>query len=100
MPYLVALAIALLLGQHVLAATDQLRSTDSTTSTPGNYMVLSASMGKVTFLHLQHGSSKVKCSSCHTAEGGVSKSWAHKTCKGCHAEMRKGPTFCRDCHKK
>jgi predicted CXXCH cytochrome family protein len=43
------------------------------------------------------------CKKCHEkAPGkieGFSKDWAHKTCKGCHADMKKGPTSCKDCHK-
>jgi hypothetical protein len=43
------------------------------------------------------------CKVCHEkAPGkieGFGKDFAHKTCKGCHAEMKKGPVGCKDCHK-
>ena len=67
---------------------------------------LPASMGKVTFAHKKHqGIVKQDCKKCHeNAAGGkiagLNKDWAHKTCKGCHTEMKKGPTSCKDCHKK
>jgi len=44
------------------------------------------------------------CKKCHEKEPGkiaeLNKDWAHKTCKGCHSEMKKGPTKCGECHKK
>lgn len=66
---------------------------------------LPASMGKVTFNHKQHQERLKDCTKCHaSATGGkiaeLGKDWAHKTCKGCHAEMKKGPTSCKECHKK
>lgn len=66
---------------------------------------LPASMGKVTFPHKKHQELvKNDCKKCHEkAPGkiaGLNKEWAHKTCKGCHTEMKKGPTGCKDCHKK
>ena len=66
---------------------------------------LPASMGKVTFHHKQHQERLADCTKCHaTAAGGkiagFGKDLAHKTCKGCHADMKKGPTSCKDCHKK
>jgi hypothetical protein len=62
-------------------------------------------MGKVTFNHKQHQERLKDCTKCHaTATGGkiegFGKDVAHKTCKGCHTEMKKGPTSCKDCHKK
>jgi predicted CXXCH cytochrome family protein len=44
------------------------------------------------------------CTKCHASAAGgkiegFGKDWAHKTCKGCHSEMGKGPTSCKDCHK-
>jgi len=62
-------------------------------------------MGKVTFPHKKHQDMLKDCKKCHTKapgkiEGGFSKDWAHKTCKGCHTESKKGPTGCKDCHKK
>lgn len=63
---------------------------------------LPASMGKVTFPHKQH--QPLGCKKCHEKGPGkiaeMNKEWAHKTCKGCHTEMKKGPTGCKDCHKK
>lgn len=62
-------------------------------------------MGKVTFTHKKHQELLKGCTKCHAKtpgkiEGGFSKDWAHKTCKGCHSEGKKGPTGCKDCHKK
>ncbi|HEX9024098.1 MAG TPA: cytochrome c7 [Geobacteraceae bacterium] len=63
-----------------------------------------ASMGKVTFPHKKHQEVLKNCKKCHEKGvgkiEGFGKDWAHKTCKGCHAEMKKGPTSCKDCHKK
>lgn len=65
---------------------------------------LPASLGKITFSHKKHQDSLKDCTKCHTGEpgkiAGLSKDWAHKTCKGCHTELKKGPTSCKDCHKK
>lgn len=65
---------------------------------------LPASMGKVTFPHKKHQLMLKDCKKCHEAAPGkiaaLGKDWAHKTCKGCHTEMKKGPTGCKDCHKK
>jgi len=65
---------------------------------------LPASMGKVTFHHKQHQELLKDCTKCHSKAPGkiadLGKDWAHKTCKGCHSEMGKGPTSCKDCHKK
>jgi cytochrome c553 len=64
---------------------------------------LPASMGKITFHHRQHQERLKDCTMCHaTKEGGkienFGKDIAHKTCKGCHQGMSKGPTSCKDCH--
>jgi hypothetical protein len=65
---------------------------------------LPASMGKVSFPHKKHQEVLKSCKKCHEKGPGkiaeLGKDWAHKTCKGCHAEMKKGPTDCKDCHKK
>lgn len=66
---------------------------------------LKASMGKVTFNHKQHQERLKDCTKCHASKdggkiAGFGKDIAHKTCKGCHSEMKKGPTSCKDCHKK
>ncbi len=62
-----------------------------------------AKMGTVTFPHAKHQS--LGCTKCHATDKGgkiegFGKDWAHKTCKGCHEEMKKGPTKCSECHKK
>lgn len=66
---------------------------------------LPASFGKVTFPHAKHVEMLKDCTKCHETKAGgkiakLGKDWAHATCKGCHAEMKKGPTGCKDCHKK
>jgi hypothetical protein len=58
----------------------------------------------VTFNHKMHQEMLKDCKKCHEkAPGkieGFGKDFAHKTCKGCHAEMGKGPKSCGECHKK
>ena len=66
---------------------------------------LKASMGKVSFPHKKHVETLKDCTKCHAkgTPGKIAeknKDWAHKTCKGCHTELKKGPTGCKDCHKK
>jgi hypothetical protein len=65
---------------------------------------LPATMGKVSFPHKKHQEILKDCKKCHDKGPGkiaeLGKDWAHKTCKGCHTEMKKGPTNCKDCHKK
>ncbi|MDD2542500.1 MAG: cytochrome c3 family protein [Desulfuromonadaceae bacterium] len=43
------------------------------------------------------------CNKCHEKGPGkiegFGKDFAHKSCKGCHAEMKKGPISCKGCHK-
>jgi len=67
-------------------------------------MEFPASMGKVTFPHKMHQQLLKNCKKCHEQGpgkiAGFGKEWAHKTCKGCHAEMQKGPSKCSECHKK
>lgn len=69
-------------------------------------VVLPAKNGNVTFPHKKHKDMKeITCTACHeTAKGGkiadLGKDWAHKTCKGCHTDKKKGPTKCNECHKK
>jgi hypothetical protein len=57
----------------------------------------------VKFPHKKHQEMLKDCKKCHEkAPGkieGFGKDFAHKTCKGCHADMQKGPVFCKDCHK-
>ena len=65
---------------------------------------LPASIGKITFPHKKHQEMLKDCKKCHEKGPGkiadLGKEWAHKTCKGCHTEMKKGPVGCKDCHKK
>ena len=42
----------------------------------------------VVFNHKAHQAVAGDCKKCH-----------EKGCKGCHAEMKKGPTGCKECHK-
>lgn len=78
----------------------------SATAFASDVMVFPApKMGKVTFPHKKHQEMLKDCKKCHgktpgKIEGGFSKDWAHKTCKGCHTTGKKGPTGCKDCHKK
>ena len=58
----------------------------------------------VKFNHKTHQEALKDCTKCHVnAAGGkiegFGKDFAHKTCKGCHSEGKKGPTSCKDCHK-
>jgi cytochrome c553 len=65
---------------------------------------LPATNGKVTFTHKKHQELLKDCKKCHEKGPGkiegFGKDWAHKTCKGCHTEMKKGPVKCGECHKK
>lgn len=57
----------------------------------------------VKFNHKAHQEMLKDCKKCHEKGPGkiegFGKDWAHKTCKGCHAEGKKGPTSCKECHK-
>ena len=66
-----------------------------------------AKNGNVSFPHKKHMEIKQEkgCIACHETDkggkiAGLGKDWAHKTCKGCHETMGKGPSKCGDCHKK
>ena len=65
---------------------------------------LKASNGNIAFTHKAHQDLLKDCKKCHEKGPGKiaekNKDWAHKVCKGCHADMKKGPTGCKDCHKK
>ena len=68
-------------------------------------ITLPTKMGTVTFPHAKHQEMLKDCKKCHATDAGgkiegFGKDMAHKTCKGCHTEMGKGPTKCGDCHKK
>lgn len=58
----------------------------------------------IKFPHKKHQEMLKDCKKCHEKGpgkiAGFGKDWAHKTCKGCHIDMKKGPTGCNDCHKK
>jgi hypothetical protein len=59
----------------------------------------------VSFKHKAHAEAIKDCTKCHAkAEGGkiegFGKDFAHKQCKECHTEMKKGPTNCKGCHTK
>jgi len=50
-----------------------------------------------------------KCSACHLdpkpdvpsmRDGSLQKNPFHSLCIGCHKQQKKGPTLCKDCHKK
>ncbi len=59
----------------------------------------------VTFKHKAHADTLKDCKKCHDSDkggkiAGFGKDVAHKKCKECHAEMKKGPTNCKGCHIK
>jgi hypothetical protein len=76
----------------------------ATSATGADIITLPASMGAVTFPHRKHQGMLNGCGSCHSGAPGtiadLGKEWAHQTCKGCHTEMKAGPTSCTGCHKK
>lgn len=48
---------------------------------------------------------EAKCATCHDGsmankKVATAKKAAHVNCKGCHKAEKKGPTGCKDCHKK
>ncbi|HIJ82283.1 MAG TPA: cytochrome c3 family protein [Desulfuromonadales bacterium] len=59
----------------------------------------------VTFKHKAHADALKDCTKCHEKTdggkiAGFGKDLAHKKCKECHTEMKKGPTGCKECHSK
>lgn len=58
--------------------------------------------GAVSFSHELHYT-RALCSACHLTDPPekfeVDKTFAHKTCKGCHKSLT-GPTKCNECHVK
>lgn len=58
---------------------------------------------RVKFPHKDHMAWTGTCRACHDKGPGkivgFAKEWAHKNCKGCHAELAKGPVKCSGCHK-
>jgi hypothetical protein len=77
-------------------------------------ITLEASMGTVTFNHAAHQERNADCTtchhqgefttchSCHDGKGVAPKAKKafHNNCKGCHAELKSGPTKCKECHIK
>jgi hypothetical protein len=67
-------------------------------------MTFPAKNGEVQFNHKQHKEAVKNCKTCHTQKPGkiegFGKDVAHKMCIECHKEKGKGPTTCKDCHKK
>ncbi|RNC70667.1 MAG: cytochrome C [Desulfuromonadales bacterium] len=60
-------------------------------------------IGTVVFPHKKHQGALGQCRGCHEKGpgkiDGFDKVLAHgKGCKGCHAEMKKGPLQCSGCH--
>lgn len=74
------------------------------TAMAADTITLPAKNGNVTFDHKKHQEALKDCKACHEKGPGkiegLGKDWAHKTCKGCHAEKNAGPTKCGECHKK
>lgn len=77
-------------------------------------VVIHSKMGDVTFPHRKHEGRATNCETCHhmgveagncskchlsDPEAPKPKDAYHRLCKGCHAEKR-GPSGCKDCHKK
>jgi predicted CXXCH cytochrome family protein len=64
---------------------------------------LPATKGKVSFPHKKHQDMLQDCLKCHEKGPGkipaLGQAWAHKVCKGCHADMKKGPVSCKSCHQ-
>lgn len=68
-------------------------------------MTFKASNGTtITFNHKAHQEKVGDCKACHQKGPGkiegFGKDWAHKNCKGCHADKGAGPTKCGGCHVK
>lgn len=67
-------------------------------------MTFQTKNGEVTFPHKKHQEMLKDCKICHEKGPGkiegFGKEFAHKTCKGCHADKGAGPTKCSECHKK
>ncbi|OGT99157.1 MAG: cytochrome C [Geobacteraceae bacterium GWB2_52_12] len=57
----------------------------------------------IKFDHKLHKAAVSDCKKCHEKGAGkiegFGKDWSHKNCKGCHVDMKKGPTSCKECHK-
>jgi predicted CXXCH cytochrome family protein len=93
--------------KRIISAVALTLFTAGTTFAVSDVISLPAKNGNVAFPHSKHMEVKQSkgCKACHDKEtggkiAGLGKDWAHKTCKGCHEEMKKGPVKCGDCHKK
>lgn len=77
-------------------------------------VVMKSKLGDITFPHLRHERLVSNCETCHhmgvaagscitchnqNPEAPKAKDAFHRLCKGCHAD-KKGPSGCKDCHKK
>jgi hypothetical protein len=58
----------------------------------------------VSFKHKAHVEAVKDCKKCHENGpgkiAGFGKDFAHKKCKECHNDLKKGPTNCKGCHTK
>jgi hypothetical protein len=67
-------------------------------------VVMKAKNGDVTFNHKAHSATPESCVTCHgegkPAKVALGKDKAHKLCKDCHVAQKKGPTGCKEWHKK
>jgi len=76
----------------------------ATVALAGDTMTFQTKMGEVTFPHKKHQEMLKGCTVCHLKGPGkiegFGKEFAHKTCKGCHADSDAGPIKCSECHKK
>ena len=93
--------------KRIIAAVALTLFTAGIACATSDVITLPAKNGDVAFPHKKHTEVKQEkgCKACHDSEAGgkiagLGKDWAHKTCKGCHEEMKKGPAKCGDCHKK
>ena len=79
-------------------------------------LILDNKYGKVELSHEKHSALKCqdchhtlaegeecpkKCGECHKEGADIGRKKAfHDNCKGCHKQMAKGPTKCKECHQK
>lgn len=86
----------------------------SSLAAPPETVVIKSKLGNVTFPHQRHERIAANCETCHhmgvaagscitchnqNPEAPKAKDAFHRLCKGCHADKR-GPSGCKDCHKK
>lgn len=88
---------------EVVARSKSYSATSGNSGGSGQDVVYPARNGNIRFSHKMH-SGRLECRACHgPGEPGtiaINKDVAHRLCKGCHAEMKAGPTKCGECHKK